>query len=112
MIADKDLNILQEVNSVQKAPEVVGRVWETARELGYEQYFIPRVGQQVTDDHIPLLEKGLRVIDVIDIDYGPLNAMGIPSPSYHHTMQDTIDKISEHSFQVVGDVALKVIQQG
>ena len=112
MIGDKDLNILQEVNSVQKAPEVVSRVWETARELGYEKYFIPRVGQEITDDHIPLLEKGLRVIDVIDIDYGPLNAMGVPSPSYHHTLQDTIDKISQHSLQVVGDVALKVIQQG
>ena len=112
MIADKDLNILQEVNSVQKAPEVVSRVWETARELGYDKYFLPQVGQQVTDDHIPFLQKGFHVIDVIDIDYGPLNSFGVPSPSYHHTLQDTIDKISEHSFQVVGDVALKVIQQG
>jgi hypothetical protein len=112
MIADNDLNILQEVNSVQKAPEVVSRVWAVARDLGYEKYFIPQVGQQVTDDHIPLLEKGLHVIDVIDIDYGPLNSFGVPSPSYHHTLQDTIDKISEHSLQVVGDVALKVIQQG
>lgn len=112
MIADKDLNILQEVNSVQKAPEVVSRVWEAAREMGYEKYFIPSVGQDVIDDHIPLLQKGFHVIDVIDIDYGPLNSLGIPSPSYHHTLQDTIDKISEHSFQVVGDVALKVIRQG
>jgi hypothetical protein len=112
MIGDKDLNILQEVNSVQQAPEIVSRVWETAKELGYEKYFIPQVGQAVTDDHIPLLEKGLRVIDVIDIDYGPLNSMGIPSPSYHHTLQDTIDKISVKSLQIVGDVALKVIVQG
>ena len=52
------------------------------------------------------------MIDVIDIDYGPLNSFGVPSPNYHHTLQDTIDKISEHSFQVVGDVALKVIRQG
>ena len=112
MIADKDLNILQEVNSVQQAPEVVTRVWQTAADLGYKKYFIPEVGQMVTDDHVPLLQKGLRVIDVIDIDYGPLNSYGQPSPSYHHTLQDTIDKISEKSFQIVGDVALKVIMQG
>lgn len=112
MIADKDLNILQEVRSVQAAPEVVSRVWETAKELGYDKYFIPRVGQEVIDDHVPLIQKGLRVIDVIDIDYGPLNAMGMPSPSYHHTLQDTIDKISVHSLQVVGDVALTLIQRG
>lgn len=112
MIGDKDLNILQEVRSVQAAPEVVSRVWETAKELGYEEYFIPRVGQDVIDDHVPLLQKGLRVIDVIDIDYGPLDAQGVPNPSYHHTLQDTIDKISVHSLQVVGDVALRLITQG
>lgn len=112
MIADKDLNVLQEVNSVQQAPEVVSRVWQTAADLGYQKYFIPQVGQMVTDDHVPLLQKGLRVIDVIDIDYGPLNSMGIPSPSYHHTLQDTIDKISVQSLQVVGDVALRLITQG
>jgi glutaminyl-peptide cyclotransferase len=112
MIGDKDLNILQEVRSVQNAPEVVSRVWETAKELGYDRYFLPRVGQDVIDDHVPLLQKGLRVIDVIDIDYGPLNAEGVPSPSYHHTLQDTIDKISVQSLQVVGDVALKLITQG
>jgi hypothetical protein len=112
MIGDKDLNILQEVRSVQAAPEVVSRVWETAKELGYDKYFIPSVGQDVIDDHVPLLQKGLRVIDVIDIDYGPLNSQGVPSPSYHHTLQDTIDKISVHSLQVAGDVALKLILQG
>jgi len=109
MIGDKDLNILQEVRSVQAAPEVVSRVWETAKELGYDKYFIPSVGQDVIDDHVPLLQKGLRVIDVIDIDYGPLNSQGVPSPSYHHTLQDTIDKVSVHSLQVVGDVALRLI---
>ncbi len=112
MIGDKDLNILQEVRSVQNAPEVVSRVWETAKEMGYDKYFIPRVGQDVIDDHVPLLQKGLRVIDVIDIDYGPLNAEGVPNPSYHHTLQDTIDKISVQSLRVVGDVALKLITQG
>jgi glutaminyl-peptide cyclotransferase len=112
MIGDKDLNILQEVRSVQNAPEVVSRVWETAKEMGYDKYFIPRVGQDVIDDHVPLLQKGLRVIDVIDIDYGPRNAEGVPSPSYHHTLQDTLDKISVQSLQVVGDVALRLITQG
>ena len=112
MIADKDLNILQEARSVSQAPEVVSRVWQKADDLGYSKYFVPRVGQDVIDDHVPLLTKGLRVIDVIDIDYGPLGPMGTPDPSYHHTMQDTIDKISVHSFQVVGDVALSLITDG
>jgi hypothetical protein len=110
MIADKDLNILQEENSVKAAPEVVSRVWAKAEELGYSKYFIPKVYGPVTDDHIPLLQKGLHVIDVIDIEYGPPAAGGGASPSYHHTLQDTMDKISARSFQIVGDVALSLIR--
>lgn len=109
MIADADLNILQEARSVTSAPEVVTRVWQKAADLGYSKYFIAQGGQPVTDDHIPLLNKGLRVIDVIDIDYGPIGPSGSPEPSYHHTMQDTIDKISVKSLQIVGDVALSLL---
>jgi hypothetical protein len=109
MIGDAELNILQEGNSVRQAPEVVSRVWQKAAELGYEKIFIPRQGYDVTDDHVPLLNKGLRVIDVIDLDYGPLGPDSVSTPSYHHTMQDTIDKISAKSLQTVGDVALALI---
>ncbi len=109
MIGDKELNILQEGNSMRQAPEVVTRVWQKAADLGYDRYFIPRAGYDVTDDHIPLLNKGLRVIDVIDLDYGPMGENGVASPNYHHTLQDTMDKISARSLQIVGDVALGVI---
>jgi hypothetical protein len=80
-------------------------VWQTAEDLGYKKYFIPQTGYPVTDDHIPLIKKGLRVIDVVDIDYveqtGPKN--------YHHTIYDTIDKVSAHTLQVVGDVAVTLV---
>ena len=110
MIGDKDLNILQEQISVEKAPEVVSRVWQTAKDLGYEKYFIPQVYGPITDDHVPLLKKGLRVIDVIDIDYGPLGPNGQANPNFHHTLQDTMDKISAKSLQVVGDVAATLVK--
>jgi glutaminyl-peptide cyclotransferase len=109
MIADKDLNIFQEARSASQAPEVVARVWAKAADFGYAKYFIPRVDQEVTDDHVPLLNKGLRVIDVIDYDYGPPAEGGGANPNYHHTLQDTIDKISVRSLQIVGDVALGLI---
>ena len=100
MIGDADLQIYQEVYSMQRAPEVVSRVWETAAQMGYSQYFRPQPKWPVTDDHIPLLDKGLRVIDVVDLDY-----------PYHHTISDTIDKISAKSLKIVGDVALRLLQQ-
>lgn len=102
MIGDKDLDIYQEQNSIARAPEVVSRVWEAAANLGYSRSFIPEAKYAVTDDHIPLLQAGLRVIDVIDLDYGSGN-------SYHHTLADTMDKISARSLGIVGDVAASLV---
>lgn len=114
MIGDKDLQIYQEANSLQNAPEVVSRVWDAAKDLGYSRYFIPEQGTAVTDDHVPLERKGLHVIDVLDIQYGPLpsnaNAFSLSSPDYHHTTQDTMDKISAQSLQIVGDVAATLVK--
>ncbi len=103
MIGDADLRIPQEVNSVQQAPEVVQRVWSKAAEMGYAAIFQAREGQQITDDHIPLLKAGLKVIDVIDLEYGPGN-------SYHHSLSDTMDKLSAKSLKIVGDVALALLR--
>ena len=100
MIGDADLRIRQEGYSVQRAPEIVSRVWQTAADLGYHNVFVPTGGISVTDDHLPLLEAGLRVINVIDIDY----------PA-HHTPRDTFDKVSRESMQIVGDVALALIRR-
>ena len=99
MIGDASLGIYQEGHSVRRAPEIVSRVWQAAADLGYSAFFVPRVGETITDDHLPLLDAGLRVIDVIDIDF-----------SAHHTPFDTIDKVSERSLQIVGDVAVKLLQ--
>jgi hypothetical protein len=99
MIGDADLQIFQETHSVERASEVVSRVWQAAADLGYARYFVPESRYAVTDDHIPLLNKGLRVIDVIDLDY-----------SAHHTTRDTMDRISAASLKVVGDVAYALVR--
>ena len=48
-------------------------------------------------------QRGVPSIDVIDLDYGPNN-------SYHHTAQDTMDKISAHSLTIDGDVFMETIR--
>lgn len=99
MIGDKNLDIYQEPNSMQRAPEVVSLVWNQAQQLGYSKYFIPSPSNSgVVDDHIPLLDAGIHTIDVIDFDYPP-----------HHTPDDTIDKLSARSLQIVGDVATALL---
>ena len=100
MVGDRDLQIFQEGYSVQNAPEVVQRVWQTAERLGYGSVFVKRVNQTLTDDHVPLQAVGIRAIDVIDFDF-----------PYHHTTEDTIDKVSAESLQIVGNVAVALIRQ-
>jgi Zn-dependent M28 family amino/carboxypeptidase len=107
MIGDAELRIYQEAISAERAPEVVARVWQTAADLGYEEHFVPQVKYTVKDDHVPLLERGLRVIDVIDIEYTCETANC--QPNWHHTPDDTIDKVSARSLQIVGDVAVRLV---
>ncbi|MGH7529007.1 MAG: M28 family peptidase [Gemmatimonadales bacterium] len=101
MVGDKDLQIPQEGYSVSQAPEVVRLVWEAAERLGHDDVFVDRPGQAITDDHLPLQEAGIRAIDVIDFEY-----------PYWHTTEDTIDKVSAASLQIVGDVAVALVRQG
>ena len=99
MIGDKDLDIQRETNST---PWLVSLVGEAAKKEGDERYFFQQ-SMAVEDDHLPFVERGVPSIDIIDLDYGPNN-------SYHHTAQDTMDKISAHSLTVDGDVIMETIR--
>jgi len=100
MIGDKDLGIMQEGNS---SPTLLKLVWQTAHDLGYGKYFL-ETGFATEDDHLPFLRKGVQALDLIDFDYGPNNA-------YWHTAKDTMDKLSAHSLDVVGNVVVAVLRK-
>jgi len=98
MVGDKDLQIYKETNSVYAAPELVERVWRVAGELGYRKFFPNSIKYTIIDDHVPLIEAGVPCIDLIDFDY-----------PYWHTLQDTVDKCSPTSLQVVGEVVAAIV---
>ena len=104
MLGDKDLNVQKES---QSTPWLVNLVSEAARNTGYSKYFFQSEGA-VSDDHLPFVQRGVPSIDVIDIDYGPHN-QELPD-GYHHTAQDTMDKISSKSLTIAGDVFLESIK--
>ena len=99
MVGDRDLQLYRESISISRAPEVVDRVWSKAEELGYGRYFRATGETSATDDHVPLLDAGVRAIDIIDLDY-----------PYWHTTEDTADKLSARSLQIVGDVAVALLR--
>jgi Zn-dependent M28 family amino/carboxypeptidase len=92
MIGDADLNIYKERNS---DPDLTEEIWATAARLGYQDDFIPEYKYAMIDDHIPFVETGIRAVLLIDFDY-----------PYWHTLEDTPDKVSARSLQIVGEVVL------
>lgn len=99
MIGDKDLDIQRESRSTDWLVELVR---EAAKKFGDSQYFF-QTEEAVDDDHLAFVKRGVPSIDVIDLDYGP-------NDSYHHTAQDTLDKISARSLAIDGDVFLETIK--
>lgn len=102
MVGDKDLNIMVPRNSSQ---ELVKELFSAAHEVGVRPRFSLGPGS-ILDDHVPFLLAGMPVIDVIDFEYG--SAPGLND--YWHTPEDTLDKLSAESMQVVGDTILRMVE--
>jgi len=99
MIGDKDLDIQHDTNSTDW---LVALVRQAAKKFGYDKHFF-KMDEPISDDHLPFVQRGVPSIDIIDLDYGP-------NDSYHHTAQDTMDKISAHSLTIDGDVFMETIR--
>ena len=99
MIGDKDLDIQRDTNST---PWLEGLVKHAADVTGNGGYFF-KTTTTVSDDHMPFVQRGVPCADIIDIDYGP-------NDSYHHTAQDTLDKLSAKSLTISGTVIEQAIR--
>lgn len=97
MIGDADLRCNRELNSIDYAPQLWEDFHSAAAEVGKSQYFNGRA-LAITDDHVPLNKAGIPTIDLIDFDY-----------PYWHTVEDTPDKCSPASLEVIGKVLLHFI---
>jgi Zn-dependent M28 family amino/carboxypeptidase len=104
MIADKDLNIDHSDNS---APWLNDLLKVAAKNTGHSAYIF-QYSEAEEDDHLPFAQRGVPVLDVIDAHYGPSTKEN--PDGYHHTAQDTLDKISAKSLQISGDIFLEMIR--
>jgi Zn-dependent M28 family amino/carboxypeptidase len=99
MIGDADLDILRDTNST---PWLEDLVYQAATRLGYQSHFFVQQ-TAIDDDHVPFEKQGVPAADLIDLTYGYNNA-------YWHTKEDTMDKLSPKSFEIVGSVVLETIR--
>jgi Zn-dependent M28 family amino/carboxypeptidase len=99
LVGDADLNIEREMNSTPWLEDLIG---QAATSVGYQSHFFAReIG--ITDDHLPFLQRGVPSADLIDLNYGYNNV-------FHHTTQDTLDKLSPKSLGIVGTVTLETVR--
>jgi glutaminyl-peptide cyclotransferase len=98
MIGDADLNIDRDTNST---PWLLDLIHAAAEREGYQSHFYARQGP-IEDDHLPFVKRGVPSADVIDLDYGYNNV-------FHHTAQDTMDKLSPKSLEIVGDTIMETV---
>ena len=90
MVGDKSLTITLPPDS---PPELARDIFAAADTLNLRKHFT-YFDRDITDDHTPLNEVGIPVIDMIDFDYPPW-----------HTPEDTVDKLSAESLRITGAVA-------
>jgi glutaminyl-peptide cyclotransferase len=105
MIGDKDLNIDRDSNST---PWLLDLLSQAAKNTGHSASIFKNQ-TQVEDDHLPFKQRGVPVLDIIDLDYGP-PTNDRPEGGYHHTELDTLDKVSPRSLQIAGDLFLEMIR--
>lgn len=105
MVGDRDLQIYREPNSDLYARKVNGRIFNAAKMLnfsgavGIPGFYNSPGKYNITDDHIPINEAGIPMVDVIDFDYPPW-----------HTLQDNVEQCDPQSLFIVGTTILMAIR--
>lgn len=103
MIGDKNLDIDLDGNST---PALIQLLKQAAKNTNHLNA-IGKDTQPIEDDTVPFAKRGVPVLDVIDYDYGPHD--NAHPDGYHHTSEDTIDKLSAQSLQTSADLFLELI---
>ena len=107
MVGGVGAQFFQEGISLQYAPEIVKKVWRSARDVGFGSYFPKRMGGMVTDDHVPVNRYAkIPTIDIIPF-YPDCKQSGF-GPTWH-TLADNMENIDRNTLRAVGQTLVQVI---
>lgn len=105
MVGAKDATFYYDGISQKNAARVMTKVWERGIALGYDEYFIPKLGMGgIIDDHV-YVNKLARIPMIDIIDYRPGGGF---TPVWH-TQQDNMENIDKETLRVVGEVVLSML---
>jgi len=103
MAGDRDLTVTIPRNS---DPRLISLAFESSREENAREKFSLYQGD-ILDDHVPYIRAGMPAIDIIDFEYGSAPGRN----DYWHTPQDSLDKLSEQSLQIIGRVLIRMLSK-
>lgn len=103
MVGDRDLTVTLPRNC---SSEMLGMVFDVSREQGVRSKF-ELAATAIVDDHVPFINAGMPAVDIIDFHYGSSKG----GNEYWHTVEDTMDKLSAESLEVVGRVVLGMLNK-
>jgi Zn-dependent M28 family amino/carboxypeptidase len=106
MIGDKDLNVARETGSSGWMQNFIA---QAANQLGYSRYFF-QYETKIIDDHNSFIQVGIPAVDVVDAEYGRMGISFDAMGEFHHSNNDTMDKVSQHSLEVVGRTILLTLE--
>ncbi|MGL4596723.1 MAG: M28 family peptidase [Bacteroidia bacterium] len=105
MVAGKNPIFPREGTSMYFAANVVQKVWNSARDLGYGSVFVEDISGETTDDHL-FINQYARIPTIDIVHYDPkLRDYG----SFHHRHSDNLDNIDPATMLMVGNVLIDVI---
>jgi hypothetical protein len=105
MVGSRHAQFFREGGSLEYAPTVVEKVWNTATKLGYTDYFVKTNVSAITDDHLFVSEMGkIPTIDIVHYQMGT----GFFGDD-HHSRKDNISIISKETLGAVGSTLLNVV---
>ncbi len=107
MVGAKGSRFAREETSRAYAGDVVEKVWRTANQIGYSDYFPFQDSPGITDDHSYVIQHAnIRMADIIA--YDPSSPDGFFGP-YHHRHTDNMDIIDRNTLKAVGQTVLHVV---
>ncbi len=107
MVGGQGAKFYQEGYSMQKAGQIVEKVWRAASAAGYGSFFPMKESGFVTDDHVPVNDiANIPCVDIIN--HYPDCQQSSFGPTWH-TVSDDMQHIDKNTLQAIGQTLLQVI---
>tara|TARA_B100001250_G_C19735022_1_gene760370 strand:- start:64 stop:1062 length:999 start_codon:yes stop_codon:yes gene_type:complete len=108
MVGAKNATFTKEGVSRQFGSRIVDKIWKTASNLGFDNFFILKETPPIIDDHLYINNLiHIPTINIVEYDENTHNRFN----AHHHKHSDDMDIIDKNTLKAVGQTVLEVLYQ-